>query len=199
MSQTPNRDAIHKAIRERYREVAGNAEGMFRYPTGRRGAQILGYDPGDIAKAPSAVIETFCGVGHPLSLERVGIGDCLLDVGCGSGFDLFVAARLIGAGGCVCGIDSTDGMVEVAARHLRQMHTPRIDVCVAACEAIPFDSEVFDVVISNGVLNLSPEKNSCVREIHRVLKPGGRFLLADMVLSGDQPQSVAGSLEAWTQ
>jgi ubiquinone/menaquinone biosynthesis C-methylase UbiE len=172
---------------------------MFRYPTGRKGAHNLGYGSSDVAHAPSAVIEAFCGVGHPLSLESVRTDDCLLDVGCGSGFDLLVAAPLVGAGGRVCGIDITDRMVELAAEYLRPLSGPQADVCVAACEAIPFDPELFDIVISNGMLNLSPQKDLCLREVHRVLKPGGRFLLADMVLAADPPSEVAGSLEAWVQ
>lgn len=199
MNRTPDNNSIRGAIRKRYRELAGSAAGMFRYPTGREGAQNLGYDPRDFGDAPASMIGTFCGVGHPLSLEKVELDDCVLDVGCGSGFDLFVAARLVGPGGYLCGIDSTDKMVEIAASHLIQRRYPRAAVSVAECEAIPFDCGTFDVVISNGMLNLSPQKDRCLQEIHRVLKPGGRFLLADMVLKGDLPPGAAGSLEAWTQ
>jgi SAM-dependent methyltransferase len=199
VSHEADREAIRLAVRKRYRKVAVKAEGLFNYPTGHHGARNLGYDPRDIAGAPPAVIDSFCGVGHPLSLERIEPDDSILDVGCGAGFDLLVAARLVGLGGYVRGIDSTESMVKIAARYRSQLGGPRTDVCAAACEAIPFESEVFDVVISNGMLNLSPQKDVCLQEVHRVLKPGGRFLLADIALRGDLPPEVKGSLDAWTQ
>jgi SAM-dependent methyltransferase len=199
VNSSPDPAEIRNAIRSKYAEVAVSAAGKFNYPTGKDGAKALGYDPAVIESADPRLLESFCGVGNPFTLGKIGPGDRVLDFGCGAGFDLFIAARLVGAGGLVCGIDLTQEMVERARENLSRAGIRGFEVKKVDSETIPYPDDLFDVVTSNGVINLSPHKQACFKEIHRVLKRGGRFQFADIVLENELPAGVAGSLEAWSQ
>ncbi|MBA4373027.1 MAG: methyltransferase type 11 [Thermodesulfovibrio sp.] len=194
-----NLDAIRSAIRGKYTEVAVSAEGKFGYPTGRAGAEALGYDAEAITQAPSGLLDSFCGVGNPFSLGEIPAGAVLLDYGSGAGFDLFIASRLVGETGKVCGIDLTEAMVERSRRNLSEAGCSNVEVRLVDGEQIPYPDNFFDVAISNGVINLSPFKAACFREIYRVLKPGGRLQFADIVLENALPVGMADSPEAWSQ
>lgn len=189
---------IKDAVLKKYAEVSQSAEGKFNYPTGKKGAQMLGYDLSVIDRVKDEVLESFCGVGNPFTLGVINSGEALLDVGCGAGFDLINAAHLTGPTGRVYGIDITPEMVEKARKNLRYSGIDKSQVHVAGSESIPYDDQAFDVVISNGVLNLSPFKEKSFQEIYRVLKPGGRLQFADIVLKKELPADIAGSLEAWS-
>jgi arsenite methyltransferase len=196
-TRAPGVEEIRESVRRKYLEVARSAEGKFKYPTGREGALGLGYDPALLEDMPEELLESFCGVGNPFVLGPINAGDAVLDVGCGAGFDLVVAARLAGPGGRVCGIDLTPEMVEKARRNLGVAGVNG-EVRVVSSEAIPYEDASFDVVTSNGVLNLSPQKEKSFQEIHRVLRPGGRLQFADIVLKEELPEKVANSLDAWS-
>ena len=189
---------IQEAVRKKYAEVLRSAEGKFQYPTGREGAEALGYDLSLVGQMPNELLESFCGVGNPFSLGTINPGEVILDVGSGAGFDLVVASRLVGPKGQVCGIDLTPEMVERAQTNLKRAGVSNGKVDCAGSEAIPYADGTFDVVISNGVLNLSPSKEQSFGEISRVLKPNGRLQFADIVLKEDLPTEVANSLEAWS-
>ena len=189
---------IQEAVRKKYAEVSRSAVGKFKYPTGRAGAIALGYDLSVVGDVPDELLESFCGVGNPFSLGPINPGETILDAGCGGGFDLIIASRFVGPGGQVYGIDLTPEMVETAKTNLRRACVSNGQVLLASSEAIPFDDSTFDVVISNGVLNLSPLKEKSFEEIYRVLKSNGRLEFADIVLKEDLPAEVAGSLEAWS-
>jgi SAM-dependent methyltransferase len=191
--------AIRIAIRDKYAEVSVSAEGKFQYPTGRDGAIALGYDPAVLDSAHTRFFESSCGVGNPFSLGNIGYGATVLDFGCGAGFDLFAASRLVGEGGKVCGIDLTEDMVVRARENLALAGLTNFEIKKVDSETIPYDDHSFDVVISNGVINLSPRKESSFAEIYRVLKPGGVLQFADVVLENDLPASLTGSAEAWSQ
>ncbi len=175
--------AIQDAVREKYAAVSSSAAGKFSYATGRAGALLLGYDP----------------VGNPFSLGAIGPGEAVLDVGCGAGFDLIVASRLAGPTGRISGIDLTPEMVERGEKNLSRTGVSNAEILLAGAEAIPYPDSTFDVVISNGALNLSPSKPQSFAEVFRVLKPGGRFQVADIVLKEGLPPDVACSLEAWSE
>jgi arsenite methyltransferase len=179
--------------------VARSVAGKFSYPTGREGAQALGYDPALIDAADPGLLASFCGVGNPFSLFPIAPGSAVLDVGCGAGFDMFVAAKLAGRSGTVQGVDLTEAMVEQARDNLRTAGIANAEVLQVDSEVLPYGNDSFDAVISNGVLNLSPEKELLLREINRVLRPGGTFGLADVVLEQALPADLAGSAEAWSQ
>ena len=122
-----------------------------------------------------------------------------MDIGSGAGFDLFTASRLVGESGRVCGIDLTDEMVERSKVNLADANVSNVEIKKVDSENIPYADHTFDVVISNGVINLSPIKNITFKEIYRVLKPGGRIQFADVVLENELPSDLSGSLEAWSQ
>jgi arsenite methyltransferase len=189
---------IQAAVRQKYAEVSGSAAGKFNYPTGRDGAIQQGYDPVIIRNMPDELIESFCGVGNPFKLGSIKSGETILDVGCGAGFDLIVASSMVGRDGKVCGIDLTPEMAEKAKSNLKRYGVQNYDVQVAGAEHIPYPDNTFDVVISNGVLNLSPLKEKCFREIYRVLRPSGRLQFADIVLKADCVGAACNTLEAWS-
>ena len=195
----PGHQQIQNAIRQKYSRVALSSEGMFAYPTGRAGAEALGYDPVAVQEAPPSLLKSFCGVGNPFSIGDIRPGSSVLDIGSGAGFDLYVAKRLVGDGGRVCGIDLTPEMVRRAGKNLLAAGMADIEVIEVSSEKIPFNDMTFDTVISNGVINLSPCKQELFREISRVLKNRGKLQFADVVLEKELPGTLIGSAEAWSQ
>ncbi len=194
-----NSKEIRDAIQNKYAEVSISAAGKFSYPIGEEGALALGYDPAVIEGAHPELLESYCGVGNPFSLGKIQSGAAVLDFGCGAGFDLFVAARLVGESGRVCGVDLTEDMVKRAEENLRRAGIANSEIKTVDSENIPYNDNSFDVVISNGVINLSPDKQTCFNEIYRVLRPGGKLLFADVVLEKELPANLAESPEAWSQ
>jgi len=189
---------IQDAVRRKYVEVSTSAGGKFNYPTGREGAILQGYDSNVIGGLKDEMVESFCGVGNPFRLGPVNPGDTLLDVGCGAGFDLIIASFLVGQRGKVCGIDITPEMGKKAKKNLFDAAVSDFDVRIAGAESIPYDDRTFDIVISNGALNLSPSKEKSFREILRVLKPHGRLQFADIVRKEACSPAGGNILESWS-
>lgn len=194
-----NKEQIRAAIRERYGKVAGSAANQFNYSTGRAGAEQLGYEKELLDDMSGELVDSFCGVGNPFTLGDIVKGERLLDVGCGAGFDLAVARRKIGEKGHVAGVDLTAEMVEKARTELLREGFGDVEVKQVDSESLPFAEQSFDVVLSNGVINLSPAKGELFAEIFRVLAPGGRLQIADMMLHGELAPELAGSLKSWSQ
>lgn len=196
--KNPCINEIRIAIKNKYNNVAHSAEGIFNYPTGREGLKILGYDNNIIATLPEQVVESFCGVGNPFSLAEVKPGETVLDIGSGAGLDVIYASHLTGSSGKVYGIDLTPEMVAKAQNNIQLLKIDNAKVQEGTAESIPFPNETFDAVTSNGVLNLSPQKEQCFSEIYRVLKPGGRLQFADIILEESYSNLPSGDLEAWS-
>ena len=180
-------DRIRQRVAEKYRQVAVSPAGLFRYPTGAESARALGYPLDLITGIPPAVREHFVGVGNPFALGPIVPGEVVLDLGCGAGFDALVAAQLVGPGGRVIGIDLSPEMLAVARAGRAGTGFARVGLAEAQVEALPFADAAFDVVLSNGVLNLVPNKPCAVREIFRVLRPAGRLQACDIGLVRDEP------------
>lgn len=190
---------IRSAIRKKYAVVSNSAAGMFQYPTGKAGAEALGYAPSVLENIQPELLNAFCGVGNPFSINTISQGSVVLDVGCGAGFDLIVASQLAGPEGKVYGIDLTQEMIDRARKNIEPLGIANIEIAQVDSEKIPFGDNMFDVVISNGAINLSPAKKDLFQEIYRVLKPDGRLQFADIVAESAIPSVLTGSLEAWSQ
>lgn len=190
---------IQRKILEKYARVAVSPAGSFSYSTGVQGLRQLGYPEDWRRDFPPALVEAFCGVGNPFSLGQPGPGETVLDVGCGAGFDVAVAARLVGPEGRVVGVDITPEMVSRAWELAVLLPFRNLSFQVASAESLPFPSQFFEVVTSNGIFNLVIDKEKAAQEILRVLKPGGRLLVADMMLVAPLPPKRAGLIDNWYQ
>jgi SAM-dependent methyltransferase len=191
------RARIEEAIKAKYAKVATSPEGKFRYPTGREGLEALRYDPQVIKLLPESVAASYCGVGNPFSLGPIHKNASILDVGCGGGVDTIVAAILVGPEGRVMGVDPVPEMLERALRNLAQTGLTNVTFTGASGESLPFEDESFDVVLSNGAFNLIPDKAQALGEVFRVLKPGGRLMVADEVLTIEPSTDRASTIETW--
>ena len=192
-------EKIRSGIQDKYKKVAETPEEYFKYPVGRDGAAQLGYDMQLLSRIPEEVVAGFCGVGNPFAIKRILPGSKILDLGCGCGFDMTVASELTGANGEVVGVDLTAEMVDRARSNLSISKAVNCTVIHIASENLPFNNETFDVVISNGVINLSPAKKYLFNELYRVLKKGGSLQIADIILNKDLPPHLAGGVESWSQ
>jgi len=179
--------AIRRAIAEKYREVAVSARGLFKYPIGEASALGLGYLPALVARVPDMVRARFVGVGNPFALGGIAPGETVLDLGCGAGFDTFMAAFAAGPQGRVVGIDLSAEMLAIAELGRAEARLTNVEFREAMIEALPFPDTSFDIALSNGVLNLIPDKPAALREVFRVLKRGGRLQACDMGLVGEAP------------
>jgi len=192
-----DRKKIEGGIRGKYAKVAFNPQGLFTYPTGRAGLETLKYHPDILQALPEYALESFCGVGNPFSLGEIEQGESVLDIGCGGGVDTMIAATMTGPTGRVVGIDMSSEMLERARENLSQTHLANVSFQESSAEDLPFPDKDFDVVISSGVVNLIPDKLKALREAFRVMKPGGRLMMADQVLTGHLSEDVKTRVDNW--
>jgi arsenite methyltransferase len=190
-------DLLKSEIRKTYASVSQEPDKDFIFPTGRAWAQDLDY-PEELAKVPDSAVESFAGVANPFSLGRLEPGEQVLDLGCGAGTDSLVAAQMVGPEGRVTGIDMTPEMLAKARAAAEEMGAANVDFVESEAERLPFADGSFDVVISNGVIDLIPDKDAVFGELFRVLRPGGRIQLADVTIQ--QPVSEEGrrKIDLWT-
>ncbi len=191
-------EVLRSQVSEKYSEVAQDPEKGFHFHTGRPLARMLGYPDADVDALPEGTVESFAGTGNPFSLGNLKQGETVLDVGCGAGFDTLIAARQVGRGGRVIAVDMTEAMRRKAAAGAREAGLTNVEVREGLAEDLPVDDESVDVVISNGVINLCPDKMAVMKEINRVLRPGGRVQIADIVVHREVPQDAKDDIDLWS-
>lgn len=190
---------LREAVQDVYGRVATAPEGSFHFHRGPYyAASMLGYSAAALATLPPEVTAAFSGVGNPLAIAAVGIGMTVVDVGCGSGTDLLLAARAVGPSGRAIGIEMTPAMADLARRGALSAGLDNVEVRLADATALPVDTESADVVISNGVVNLIVQKQAALREMFRVLRPDGRLLLADIALDSPVGGESRDNIDLWT-
>jgi len=194
-----DREKLKELVRAEYDRVAREPDGNFHFHRGPQyAASKLGYAADELALIPAESTASFAGVGNPHRIGVIKPGETVLDVGCGAGMDLFLAARRAGPTGRAIGVDMTPAMLELVRRSAVKIGLwENIEVRRGCAEALPVENDSVDIVISNGVLNLSPEKRSAFHEIFRVLKPGGRLYLADVVVQRELSLAARSDVELW--
>ena len=191
-------DVLREEIRKTYTDVSTTPEREFIFPTGRSWAQELGYPEPELSRVPDATVESFAGVANHWLLGRIDPGSVVLDLGCGAGTDLLIAAQMTGPAGRVVGVDMTASMLDRARASADEMGLRNVELHEALIEAVPIEDASVDVVISNGVIDLVPDKDAVFDEIDRVLRPGGRLQLADVVIHHEVSEDARKRIDLWT-
>lgn len=192
------REFIFKAVREMYSDVAEHPGKTFHFPTGRLACLFVGYPAEQLDLLPPAALESFAGVGYPFAAGVIGEGDMVLDIGSGSGTDTLLAGTLVGCGR-VYGLDMTPAMLDKLRRNAHSMGATRVELLEGNAEEIPLPDASVDVVTSNGVLNLVPDKRRAFAEIVRVLKPGGRLQVSDIALRNPVSEKSRADPQLWAE
>ena len=184
-------------IKKTYASVSDQPGQDFIFPTGRAWAEDLGY-PDELANVPELAVESFAGVANPWQLGRLAAGERVLDLGSGAGTDSLVAAQMVGEQGHVSGIDMTPAMLAKARAAAAAMGVTNVEFVESEAERLPFADESFDVVVSNGVIDLIPDKDAVFAELHRVLVPGGRMQIADVTIQNPVSAEGRRNIDLWT-
>lgn len=189
--------AVETKVKRMYEQVALDPHGDFHFEMGRAMAERLGYSPYDLDRVPAASIDSFAGVGYHFELAALQSGERVLDLGSGSGLDSFVAALKVGKTGQVVGIDMTTAQIDKATRLRQEAGFANIEYVEGYIDQLPFEDESFDCVVSNGVINLVTNKAETFKEAARVLRPGGRIALSDIVTAVDLPEGIVCNATLW--
>jgi SAM-dependent methyltransferase len=190
-------DLLKSEIKKTYASVSDEPEKDFIFPTGRAWAEDLGY-PEELANVPEAAVESFAGVANPWAMGRLTPGERVLDLGSGAGTDSLIAAQMVGEQGHVTGIDMTHEMLAKARAAATEMGATSVEFVEGEAERLPFPDASFDVVISNGVIDLIPDKDAVFTELFRVLAPGGRIQVADVTIQNPVSAEGRRNIDLWT-
>jgi SAM-dependent methyltransferase len=190
-------ELLKSEIKKTYSSVSDEPDKDFFFPTGRAWAEDLDY-PEELANVPELAAESFAGVANPFALGRLSPGERVLDLGSGAGMDSLVAAQMVGERGHVTGIDMTEAMLTKARAAATEMGLANVDFVEGEAEQLPFADESFDVVISNGVIDLIPDKDAVFSELYRVLAPGGRLQIADVTIQNPVSAEGRRDIDLWT-
>jgi SAM-dependent methyltransferase len=190
---------LRDEIRSIYARVATDPSGNFHFHRGLDYAvEFLGYDRDILARLPNESTASFAGVANPHRMGPIGEGNLVVDIGCGAGMDLLVAAKSVDSNGRAIGVDMTEAMMEKASAAAREAGLNNVEVRLGDAMSLPLEDESVDVVISNGVLNLVPDKSVAYGEVFRVLKPGARFLYGDIIVGNELSESIRRNIDLWT-
>jgi arsenite methyltransferase len=200
MSQTMpvDTEALRDQVRAKYREVAVAPNATYHFHTGRAAAARCGYEPTILDALPDPAVESFAGVANPFALRTPEVGERVVDAGSGAGFDSFVAAQYVGSGGAVVGIDMTAEMLEKARETGSRLGAEYVEFREGLLESMPVEDRWADVVISNGVFNLCPDKRAVFAEVRRVLRPGGHLQFADIANGRPVQPEALRDIDLWT-
>ena len=191
-------DVLREEIRKTYTEVSSEQDKQQIFPTGRSWARELGYPEPELSRVPDASVESFAGVANHWTLRRIGPGEVVLDLGCGAGTDLLIAAQMTGRKGRAIGVDMTPAMLAQARASAQKMGLANVALHEALIESLPIEDASIDVVISNGVIDLVPDKHAVLDEIDRVLRPGGRLQVADVEIRHEVSEDARKRIDLWT-
>jgi arsenite methyltransferase len=191
-------DVLREEIRKTYTDVSTDSEQQFIFPTGRAWARELGYPEPELSRVPDATVESFAGVANHWPLGRIEPGSVVLDLGCGAGTDLLIAAQMAGFDGHAIGVDMTRAMLDRAQASARAMGLANVELHESLIESLPLEDASVDVVISNGVIDLVPDKDAVFDEIDRVLRPGGRLQIADVIIHTEVSEDARKRIDLWT-
>jgi arsenite methyltransferase len=191
-------ERLRAEVKLKYREVASDPTKGFHFHTGRPLARMLDYPMEVVDALPDRVVESFAGVNNPFSMGGLQAGQTVVDIGSGAGFDSILAAQMVGRSGKVIGVDMTPEMREKAGSNAALLGLDNVEFRDGLAENLPVQDSSVDVVISNGVINLCPDKLRVYREIHRVLRPGGKIQIADVVVQKPLPDDAVADIDLWT-
>jgi len=191
-------EVLRAAIRSTYTDVSTEQDQEFIFPTGRGWARELGYPEPELSRIPEATVASFAGVANHWALGRVEPGATVLDLGCGAGTDLLIAAQMAGPSGRAIGVDMTTAMLDRARASAAELGLANVDLHESLIESLPLEDASVDVVISNGVIDLVPDKDAVLDEIDRVLRPGGRLQIADVVVHHEVSEDARDRIDLWT-
>ncbi len=192
-----NPDEIKKMVKDKYSEVATNPCGVFNFPVGKAFALKVGYPKEILDKLPDSLTESFTGANNPQPFVNLKAGEIVLDLGCGAGLDLYFYAKTVGEKGKVYGLDISQDMVNKAKENMKKTEIENVEIQRGESDKLPFNDNYFDVVASNGIYNLSPNKEAVKREVYRVLKPGGRTVFSEIVLKEPLSEDERKSHSDW--
>jgi arsenite methyltransferase len=193
-----DREQLRANVQAKYTEVAECPEQGFHFHTGRPLARMLGYPAEWIDALPAGAVESFAGTGNPFEFGPLQPGERVLDIGSGAGIDSLIAARMVGPAGSVLGVDMTPAMLAKATRNAADAGLTNVTFREGYMEDLPAPDGSVDVVISNGVINLTTDKLAVMREVWRVLRPGGRFQIADIHVKTEVPQDARDDIDLWS-